>query len=143
MEMVMKVNVPLIKRLREEKSWSQEHLAEASGISLRTIQRVETEGNASSETRLALAAALGIDVAQLGASHGNEVGKEPSQPSRLSQAVESFLYHGLTYLLVCSFLMWMDWHQNGRMVWSIYPLMGWGLGLSSHGLRLWLASRRR
>jgi transcriptional regulator with XRE-family HTH domain len=43
--------------VREKKSWSQEHLASASGLSVRTIQRVEVENIASAETRLALAAA--------------------------------------------------------------------------------------
>ena len=65
MEPQMKVNGNLVRALREEKSWSQEHLASASGLSVRTVQRVEAECVASSETRLALAAALGIPVAAL------------------------------------------------------------------------------
>lgn len=51
-----------IKELRKEKSWSQSLLAEASGLSLRTIQRLETNGKAAPETLLAVAGAFDIDV---------------------------------------------------------------------------------
>jgi DNA-binding XRE family transcriptional regulator len=65
MEAQMKINGELVRTLREGKSWSQEHLASASGLSARTIQRVESDGMGSAETRLALAAALGVPVAAL------------------------------------------------------------------------------
>jgi DNA-binding XRE family transcriptional regulator len=69
----MKVNGSLVRALREEKSWSQEHLARASGLSERTIQRVEVEGLGSAETRLALAAALGVPVSDLFAGPSSSV----------------------------------------------------------------------
>ncbi len=65
MEAQMKINGAAVRALREQKSWSQEHLASAAGLSVRTVQRVEVENIASAETRLALAAALGIPVADL------------------------------------------------------------------------------
>ena len=65
MEAQMKINGEAVRALREQKSWSQEHLASASGLSVRTVQRVEIEGIASAETRLALAAALDVPVADL------------------------------------------------------------------------------
>ncbi len=63
----MKVNASLIKRLREERGWSQEHLAAVSGLSARTIQRLEGEGKASHESRLALATALEVEASALNA----------------------------------------------------------------------------
>ena len=66
METFMKVDGGLVKRLREQKSWSQEHLATVAGVSLRTIQRVESDGTASLETRMALASALSVPAANLG-----------------------------------------------------------------------------
>jgi len=65
METPVRISGELVRALREEKSWSQEHLASASGLSVRTIQRVESERVASAETRLALAAALGVPVSAL------------------------------------------------------------------------------
>jgi len=65
MEQDMKLNPTVIRRLREARHWSQEQLAAAAGLSLRTVQRVETEGAASRETRVCLAAALDTDVSAI------------------------------------------------------------------------------
>lgn len=51
----MKLNKDKIQKLRAIKCWSQEELASASGLSVRTIQRVEKTGTASLETTKALA----------------------------------------------------------------------------------------
>jgi DNA-binding XRE family transcriptional regulator len=60
MEEQMKIDGAKIRRLRDIQGWSQEQLAEAAGVSLRTVQRAEAQGTASRETRVCLAAALGI-----------------------------------------------------------------------------------
>lgn len=49
-----------VKYYRKDNGWSQELLAKAAGLSLRTIQRAEKDGNSSVETQLALAAALNV-----------------------------------------------------------------------------------
>ncbi len=54
-----------VKRLREQRGWSQEHLAGAAGLSARTVQRMEAAGRASGETCMAIAAALGVEMDQL------------------------------------------------------------------------------
>ena len=43
----MKVKSALIRKLRGAKLWSQEELAVACDLSLRTIQRLENSGSAS------------------------------------------------------------------------------------------------
>jgi len=63
--MDMKVDSSYIKRERERRAWSQEHLAEVTGLGLRTIQRIEKTGAASYESARSLAAILGVDVAKL------------------------------------------------------------------------------
>ena len=65
MENVMKIDGAKVRTLREQRGWSQDHLATTSALSLRTIQRVESEGAASSETRMALAAAFQIAAVDL------------------------------------------------------------------------------
>lgn len=54
-----------IRTLREARAWTQAHLADAAGLSLRTVQRLETLHSCSPETLLALASALEIDVRSL------------------------------------------------------------------------------
>ena len=43
-KMEMKINSQRIISERKNKAWSQQHLADASVVSLRTIQRVENNG---------------------------------------------------------------------------------------------------
>lgn len=61
----MSINADQIRSLREARGWSQEHLAEGAGLSLRTIQRVEAEGRGSRETKLSLAAAFDVPLGRL------------------------------------------------------------------------------
>lgn len=58
--MVMKVNKHSIRSLRLERSWSQDRLAEETGMNLRTIQRIEKDGVASLQSIAALSETLGI-----------------------------------------------------------------------------------
>ena len=51
--------------MRLERGWSQEHLAEVSGLSVRTIQRIETGQSPGLATREAIARAFGVDVADV------------------------------------------------------------------------------
>jgi transcriptional regulator with XRE-family HTH domain len=71
----MKINVQRVLQARKQKSWSQEELAIASGLNLRTIQRIESEGSASLQSRKALASALNLDIQDL----ENEVNVMPQQ----------------------------------------------------------------
>ncbi|MGY1411258.1 helix-turn-helix transcriptional regulator [Luteimonas sp. A611] len=66
----MKIDSATVRSLREQNSWSQEHLASAAGLSTRTVQRVEADGIGSAETRLALAGALGVAVSQIASKSG-------------------------------------------------------------------------
>jgi len=49
-------------QLRKAQFWTQEDLSAASGVSVRTIQRIEREGGGSLETWKALAAAFDVAV---------------------------------------------------------------------------------
>lgn len=61
----MMLDAAKLKRLREGRGWSQEQLASAAGISVRTVQRAERDGAASRETKVCLAAALDVPHAEL------------------------------------------------------------------------------
>ncbi len=61
----MEINSTIIKDLRQAKGWTQQHFADAAGLSLRTIQRVERDGIAGKETLLAICATLEVHPKQL------------------------------------------------------------------------------
>ncbi|ASD67128.1 helix-turn-helix transcriptional regulator [Pseudoalteromonas piscicida] len=73
--MEMKLDKAKLKQLRESKAWSQSHLAEVSGISLRTIQRIEKSGVASPESVKSICATFGIQIGDLsvGEEHQKEI----------------------------------------------------------------------
>jgi transcriptional regulator with XRE-family HTH domain len=59
--MDMKINSALIVSLRKNRGWSQQQLSTVSGVSIRTVQRVENEGKSSVETIKSLAGAFDTD----------------------------------------------------------------------------------
>jgi transcriptional regulator with XRE-family HTH domain len=61
----MQIDAKLIRSEREQRAWSQEHLAAVTGLGLRTIQRIEKTGAASFESARALAAVFERHVASL------------------------------------------------------------------------------
>jgi transcriptional regulator with XRE-family HTH domain len=63
MEMI--INAEKVIAERKIRAWSQQHLADASAVSLRTIQRVENNGSGSLETIKALASCFELDVDML------------------------------------------------------------------------------
>ncbi len=63
--MNMKIAGEIVRQLRIERGWTQEHLAAISQTSVKTIQRVESTGLCGLETRSALAAVFQVDLKQL------------------------------------------------------------------------------
>lgn len=80
--MDMSVDREFVRRLRLDKSWSQEKLADEAGVSLRTVQRIEADGVASHRSCRAIADALGVEPAEM--RHGGT-----SNPHQLKQSPRS------------------------------------------------------
>ena len=105
MEFRMAVSREKIKALREARAWSQAHLAEAASLSLRTVQRVEAEGTASAETRLAIAAALSVSVDELNAP-APVVEPEPSA-ERIDPGPVNTLLMFAVFGVALLFMLWL------------------------------------
>lgn len=58
----MLVDAKKMKKLRQSRNWTQQHLAEVCDLSTRTVQRVERDGVASHETVAAYATIFEIEV---------------------------------------------------------------------------------
>jgi len=81
--MSMKISSEIVRRLRIERGWTQEHLADLCGCSLKTIQRIEKSGLCSLETRSALAAVFEIELKQLDGEEKIEQAKRESDDGLL------------------------------------------------------------
>jgi hypothetical protein len=46
--------------------------------------------------------------------------------------------HALAYVLVNAVMFALSRHAFGTRPWSVYPLLGWGLGLVLHGVSVFL-----
>lgn len=133
--MEMKIDSQKVRRLREARGWSQEHLAEVAGLSPRTVQRIESDGNASPESRMALATALSMEAAALGLP---EPVATPA-PVRIDPQPDGnphgWRRHLLVFLFVCGGLVLFDFIRHDGITWSKWPLLGWSIGLLLHWLR--------
>jgi transcriptional regulator with XRE-family HTH domain len=63
--MELKIDSEFIKAERQSRGWSQEQLAAAAGLGVRTIQRVESGSVASIESAKCLAAVFGVPFSRL------------------------------------------------------------------------------
>jgi transcriptional regulator with XRE-family HTH domain len=125
----MIVNAAAVKRLREQRAWSQEHLTEVAGLSLRTLQRVEADGTASHATRLALAAAFDCDLAELDLPVQPEAAPETSEgkPSPMPDRAPRNPRALVSLPLIAAGLLCLDWYQHGTIVWAQWSLLGLGI----------------
>jgi transcriptional regulator with XRE-family HTH domain len=73
----MKLDNAKLRQLRESNAWSQSHLAEVSGVSMRTIQRIEKTGIVSPESAKCICAAFDIRFDELTADDSDLI-SEPS-----------------------------------------------------------------
>ena len=92
----MKIDARMVRKLRELRGWSQEQLAEAAGLGVRTVQRLESEGRASAETRTCLAAAFSVPQSVLTG--------ERSVPLRIRDSAAPTLGLSATFLIVVGLL---------------------------------------
>jgi transcriptional regulator with XRE-family HTH domain len=135
----------LVQKLRLHRGWSQEELATISGLSVRTIQRVERGQTPGLESLKTLAAIFEIDISEL----RNDVSEEkpmPLTPATLPETEEvlafakvrklkGFYLHVSIYAVVILFLFINNWFTTGfDPFWAYWPAMGWGLALALHAI---------
>ena len=100
MEMI--VNSQFIIAQRKSKAWSQQHLADVSGLSLRTIQRIERSGTGSPDSIKAVAMAFGLVPADLMQSAETELAPlEQNKRFNSPQLSRTFLSTVAGILVVC------------------------------------------
>ncbi|MBA4010475.1 MAG: XRE family transcriptional regulator [Phenylobacterium sp.] len=131
----------LIQKLRLQKGWSQEQLAEVSGLSVRTVQRLERGQPGSLETMNALAAVFETDLDRLKEPSMDTTRPDIMQDVRPDEAlalahvrkVKAFYVHLTQYLIVIPILAVINLMGYPQYLWFVWPALGWGLGLLAHG----------
>ncbi len=131
----------IVKKLRLQRSWSQEQLAEFSGLSIRTIQRIERGKSANLESYKSIAAVFEVDVKDLNPEiamkHENDnqlITQEETEAMEYVQELKSFYMHAMTFVVINIFLILLNLISSPGYLWFLWVLLGWGLGLSLHAV---------
>ncbi|MFO1389295.1 helix-turn-helix domain-containing protein [Cellvibrio sp.] len=125
----------IVKKLRLQRGRSQEHLAELTNLSVRTIQRLERGHKPGLETLKSLAAVFEVDIQTFEAGDSDmntqHLKADEVQAMHYVKGVIEFYSHVLMYVVFTStFLLNGGWHLQGIH----WPFLGWALGLTMHGL---------
>lgn len=128
----------LIRKLRLQRGWSQEQLAEMSGLSVRTVQRVEQGKSVSIESAKSIAAVLEIEFSQLLPEECNMSDKSINEQEQIviSQVKElkEFYGHLFSYVITMPILFVVNYMTSPEYLWVWWAFMGWTIGLVCHGL---------
>jgi len=93
------LSISKLKTLRQEKGWSQEVVAKASGLSVRTIQRIEADGKASAESALAIASVFDLSPKKLQAT-SSEIEVNWTRKMIVKNSIALFIILGVVAMLV-------------------------------------------
>ncbi len=132
----------LIQKLRLQKGWSQEQLAELSGLSVRTVQRIERGQTPSLESLNALAAVFDVELSRLKEPETdmpltNDIRADEALALAHVRNIKAFYMHLGQYVLVIAGLAILNLATLPHYLWFLWPAGGWGLGILAHGLRVY------
>lgn len=138
----------IVRKLRLDKGLSQEQLAEMSGISTRTLQRIERGGKASPETLKCIAAVLETDFATLREDQDMqtlnssdqvvfpELTEDEKEAMEYVRDIKGFYVHLTQYGAMMVILLIINLLTSPGYLWVIWPALGWGIGVAAHGLNV-------
>ncbi len=154
----------IIRKLRLQKGWSQEQLAELTGLSTRTIQRIEKGSVASQESISALASVFAIDREELlktlagdrGVSASEEapvavsdqhstlpedttmtdlnISAEEKKAFEYIEKLKGFYYHIIAFIFVIACLTGLNFYVSPGDWWIFWIIGGWLVGVVLHAI---------
>jgi len=111
----------VIKNLRLQNAWSQEQLADITGLSTRTIQRIEKNDSASIESIKVLAQAFNLEIQELQERLTNQ-NIESTEEAKKDTSI-------IVFVVIMSMLFVINFITNPDYLWAFFPLLGWGIPL--------------
>jgi transcriptional regulator with XRE-family HTH domain len=137
----------LIQKLRLKRGWSQQQLADGSGLSVRTIQRIEAGHPASTETLKSIDAVFDIDFSTLSmkepqmATATAAVEKEEQEAFDYVRKLRGFYIHLIQYVVGMAIMLAINLIVSPHHLWVFWVAGGWGLGVAMHAFRVFQAYR--
>ena len=132
----------LIQKLRLKRGWSQQQLADASGLSVRTIQRLEAGHPASTESLKSLAAVFEVDFSTLNPEPSmnptavSSSEQQEAEAFRYVRKLRGFYFHLARYVVVVLALLAINLIFTPHRLWAVWVIAGWGLGILFHASRV-------
>jgi transcriptional regulator with XRE-family HTH domain len=132
----------LVQKLRLKRGWSQSQLAQASGLSTRTVQRVEAGYPASTETLKSLAAVFEVDFSTLnpeGAmteSNDMNTARQEQEVFKQVRKLRGFYIHLMQYVAILIVLTLINLIVTPHRLWVLWVAAGWGVGILFHAWRV-------
>ena len=137
-----------IQKMRLKRGWSQQQLADASGLSARTIQRIESGHAASVESLKSIAAVFEVHFLTLmETAMQNETTKDETTNSQTAQEriafkrvqrLRAYYLHLLMYLVINAGCIAINLLTSPDKLWFFGTLLFWGLGLLVHTLTIFV-----
>ena len=143
-----------VQKLRLQRGWSQQQLAELSGLSVRTIQRIENGSAASTESLKSLASVFEIDFSTLSSEPAMPDTPTPtsspihtpsaSQQEQLAllevRKLKGFYLHLAQYVVVIAALCAINLLTTPHRLWFYWPALGGRIGILAHAATIfgWL-----
>jgi transcriptional regulator with XRE-family HTH domain len=130
----------LVQKLRLQRGWSQEQLAELSGLSARTIQRMESGSASSPESLKAIGSVFEIDWSKLKDSEmipdqANSAATDEALALAYVRRVKGFYLHLGEFTLIMGAIFALNLYFTPSYLWSLWLFAFWVIGLVIHGLK--------
>lgn len=142
----------IVRKLRLQRGWSQEQLAELTNLSVRTIQRAERGQNPSLETARSLASVFKVDITTFNIgvndmkqikdlkdqerdsdhqSHKEDIKNDEKKAIEYVKGIKEFYSHLILYVIFGLVVFVFKSQTKVELFW---PFIGWGIGVIAHGL---------
>ncbi|TWX64504.1 helix-turn-helix domain-containing protein [Colwellia demingiae] len=128
----------IVRKLRIQRGWSQDQLAQFSGLSVRTIQRIERGKTAGLESLKSLAAVFELNIQDLQQetvmdTNTNLSDKEVKIIEHVKD-IKDFYSHLINYGIVVGAFFILNLVTSPDYIWAWWIAIGWGIGVISHAL---------
>ena len=133
----------IIQKFRVDKGWSQEELAAHSGLSVRTIQRIENGKRASLESLKCLAAVFETQVSDLMQENpmndtqtSNQYFLDQAEQEAIDyvQNLKAFYLNWITFIIVLPFMYWLNIKLTPGFLWVLILAGVWTLANVLHAV---------